>query len=290
VTGAWASGAFSADSSMLAIENGKGLILLIDTTTGRELAALDGPTQDVAEAITFSPDGGRLIATGNGNPPSVHVWDLRLIRRELTEMKLDWDAPSVPDASPPPDRLKVDIVGTPASGLGPFADKAIRDAEAALAQRPKPEDEVLKMLAETCNNFAWELANAPAHARDPARSLTLARRAVELAPGEQTSLNTLGVGLYRAGRYAEAVPVLKQSLAAGKDQFDAFDLFFLAMARHRLGDRAAARADFDRAVTWLKDHPNLDSRYLTELSAFRAEAEAVLAGPPGEMPPDVFAP
>jgi hypothetical protein len=281
--------AFSADSSMLALESGKGTILLIDTAIGRELATLDGPTQDVAASIAFSPDGSRLIATGNGNPHSVHVWDLRLIRHELAGMKLDWAAPPIPDAKPPTDRLKVDIVGTPSSDPRLLADEAIRDAEAALARHPRPADEVLKTLATHCNNLAWGLANAPAPTRDPARALALARRAVELAPGEPMDLNTLGVALHRAGRDAEAVPVLEQSLAAGKGQFDAFDLFFLAMARHRLGDRAAARADFDRAAWWVKDHPHLDPQHLAELSAFRTEAEAVLAGPSGELPEDVFA-
>jgi len=85
------------------------------------------------------------------------------------------------------------------------------------------------------------------------------------------------------------VPVLEQSLAVGKGEFDAYDLFFLAMARHRLGDRAVARARFDRAARWVQDHPKLRQEYLTELSAFRAEAEAVLAGPTGELPDDVFA-
>jgi len=260
-------------------------ISLFDTATGRELARLDGPTQDIAMAITFSPDGSRLIATGNGDPPSVHVWDIRLIRRELAEMKLDWAAPPISDASPVTGRVKVDLVGTTR-----LLDKKVLDAESALAQNPGPGSQVSNTLALQCNNLAWGLATGPAAARDFTRALNLARRAVALAPGEQIYLNTLGVVLYRAGQYAEAVPVLEQSLAAGKGHFDAFDLFFLAMARHRLGDRAAARADFDRALRWLKEHPNQAPHDLTELSGFRSEAEAVLAGPPGEMPADVFAP
>ena len=53
-------------------------------------------------------------------------------------------------------------------------------------------------------------------------------------------LNTLGVVQYRAGRNAEAVTSLEASLAAGHGQSDAFDLFFLAMAHHRLGHREEA--------------------------------------------------
>ena len=61
-------------------------------------------------------------------------------------------------------------------------------------------------------------------------------------------LNTLGVAYYRACRFALAIKRLKESLAANRGEFDAFDLFFLAMARHRLGDRKQARADFNRGI------------------------------------------
>jgi uncharacterized protein HemY len=109
-------------------------------------------------------------------------------------------------------------------------------------------------------------------------------------PDQRNYLNTLGVALYRAVRHDEAVPVLKRSLDASGGKTDAYDLFFLAMARHRLGEASEARADFDRAVRWIDAHPDLDARSLAELKSFRAEAEAVLALPAGELPADVFAP
>ena len=80
---------------------------------------------------------------------------------------------------------------------------------------------------------------------------------MDLAPGEAISLNTLGVVQYRAGQYAEAIATLERSLAAGRGQSDAFDLFFLAMAHHRLGHREEARTEFDRALRWLGDHKTL---------------------------------
>jgi tetratricopeptide (TPR) repeat protein len=102
-------------------------------------------------------------------------------------------------------------------------------------------------------------------------------------------LNTLGVALYRVERYAEAIAVLQRSLAAGKGDFDAFDLFFLAMAHHRLGHPGEDRDCFERALRWTAGRKNLSARHVRELTSFRAEAEAVLAGPGAELPEDVFA-
>src|SRR5262249_26518422 len=89
--------------------------------------------------------------------------------------------------------------------------------------------------ASRLNNEAWRLVAGPARGRDPARALSLSRRAVELEPNNAIFLNTLGVAQYRTGRYKEAVATLEKSLARSKGRCDAFDLFFLAMCHHRLG-------------------------------------------------------
>jgi uncharacterized protein HemY len=142
------------------------------------------------------------------------------------------------------------------------------------------------------NNAAWELATGVVYLRDPERAVSLARKAVAAAPDQPLNLNTLGVALYRAGRHAQAIATLEQSLAATKGQIAAFDLFFLAMARHRLGQTVQARDSFDRAVRWWREQKQLPDQYAKELAEFRAEAEAVLAlaGPSAELPADVFAP
>ena len=92
--------------------------------------------------------------------------------------------------------------------------------------------------AQYYNNLAWRLATGPVAFRDPEQALVLARKAVAMTPGSAIYLNSLGVALYRNGQYGEAIATLERSLAAGKGQSDAFDLFFLAMARHRLGQIA----------------------------------------------------
>jgi tetratricopeptide (TPR) repeat protein len=167
-------------------------------------------------------------------------------------------------------------------------EPAIADLEIAVSLNPD-QPVVRELLAFCCNNRAWELATCPDARRDLSRALELSQRAAELAPGQAMFLNTLGVALYRAGRYAEAIPTLEKSLAAGLGRSDGFDLFFLAMAHHRLGHREQAGACYEQALLWLRDRRNLTEQELQELTAFRAEAEAVLACSEGELPTNVFA-
>ncbi len=167
--------------------------------------------------------------------------------------------------------------------------EALGDREQARADREKASA-LLPKDARALNERAWAYATGPITQRDPELAIALARRSVALAPGQQVSLNTLGVALYRAGQYAEAISVLDQSLAAGKGEFDAFDLFFLAMAHQKLGHASQARDRFDRAVLWWNKRKNLSAQYISELTAFRAEAEEVLARARAELPADVFAP
>ena len=88
--------AFSPDSSLLAVETGKGVVRLLSPTTGREHARLEDPNGDRAIRLAFSPDGTQLLANGEGE--SLHLWDLRAIRAELAARKLDWKLSAYPPA------------------------------------------------------------------------------------------------------------------------------------------------------------------------------------------------
>jgi hypothetical protein len=289
---------FSPDSRLLVVQDASRILRLVETETGRTLARLESPDLCDAKWATFSPDGSRLVvATEDG--PAVHVWDLRAIRKTLVTMGFDWDAPAFSDddpaasSLPPLPPLQVDLGSSPLAWHAEpkFYEASITHLEAMLARQPD-ERRIRGSLAVSCNNYAWALATGPESTRDARRALALARRAVELAPNVGIYLNTLGVVQYRAGRYAEAVTTLEKNLAAGKGQFAAFDLFFQAMAHHRLGHRDEARACFDRAVRWVSEQKGLSEQDAKELAGFRAEAEAVLgrAGPNAELPADVFAP
>jgi serine/threonine protein kinase/WD40 repeat protein len=147
----------------------------------------------------------------------------------------------------------------------------------------------LSNIDRLLNNRAWELVMGAEVDRDPPLAVRLAALAAALEPQEQYKLNTLGIALYRAGRLGEAIEALEKSLKAGKSQFDGYELFFLAMAHHRLGQKAEGCACFDRGMHWTRTQNNLPEPVARELASFRTEAEAVLAGPPCELPADVFA-
>jgi tetratricopeptide (TPR) repeat protein len=163
-------------------------------------------------------------------------------------------------------------------------EAAIADLEAAL--RLKPDQPLVRdSLAECYNNRVWELATGADASRHIERALDLIERALRLTPGRQVSLNTMGVVQFRAGRYAEAIATLERSLDAGQGQYDAFDLFFLAMAHQMLGDRDQARDCYDRAVRWRRGAHHLNAHVSRELAGFQKEAEVLLT----DLPDDVFA-
>jgi len=80
---------FSPDGKFVVLETRLGIAQLIDAETGREYARFEDPNQDRASDFAFTPDGTKLVcATEDGF--CVHVWNLQAIRRQLTEMGLDW--------------------------------------------------------------------------------------------------------------------------------------------------------------------------------------------------------
>ena len=42
----------------------------------------------------FTADGTKLISLDTSHGQAIKVWDLRLIRKELAELNLDWESPS----------------------------------------------------------------------------------------------------------------------------------------------------------------------------------------------------
>jgi tetratricopeptide (TPR) repeat protein len=143
-------------------------------------------------------------------------------------------------------------------------DRAASDYARALGVAPEH--------AGVHNQVAWLLATCPdPKFRDASRAVTLARKAVDLAPRVPTFWNTLGAAYYRAGDWNAAVEALNKSVALGRGG-TGFEWLFLAMAHQRLGEAEQARSWYEKALTW-RDwrRPNDD-----ELRRFRAEAAGLL--------------
>ncbi len=121
---------------------------------------------------------------------------------------------------------------------------------------------------------------APEDLRNDEEALKLAEKALRLSPENAADLancrNTLGLAYYRAGRYRDGVEILRPNLTAQMDRALAFDLYFLAMSHHRLGDAERARDYYDLAGRWMKNQKGLSARHVEELTLFRAEADEVL--------------
>ncbi len=281
-------GAFSPDGRLLALGDAPGVVRLLETETGRELARLTAPVESRLSPTAFTADGARLIVYSDQDS-ALYLFDLRAIRAGLVELRLDWVAPAYPPApapAPPAGPIDVDMGDLLRQiQADPLVDQAFKDWQqknyAAAAKKLRQALTIAPGLANANNNLAWALLAGPPELRDPKEALALARKAVERSGDDPHLVKTLGVALYRNDCCDEAVPVLEKSVKASKDETVAIDLLFLAMCRHRLGDPDGAKKDRDRAVAWVMDNgKTLTAVRSDELAAFQAEADAVLAQDP----------
>jgi WD40 repeat protein len=235
--GAGAVFAPDPDSKLMAVPTATG-IRLVDQATGREVAMLEDPNLDGTDHAVFTPDGTKLIALNRMK--GISVWDLRLIRRQLKELDLDWHWPEFE---------------APAKADGPRTPLKLQ-----------------LMDAQLLNQQAWESATHPEHKyRDPGRAVELARKAVELEPRNGFYWQTLGYAEYRAGNWESAIAALDKVKALGSPG-DSLEWFPLAMAHWQLGHKEEARKWYDQAVAWMdKNQPKNE-----ELRRFRAEAAELL--------------
>ena len=130
--------------------------------------------------------------------------------------------------------------------------------------------------APSLNHRAWfNVIDPNPEFRNGPGAVKLAGRAVELNPDRDAYLNTLGVALYRAGRWREAVTVLNKSMSVNGPRNHAYQLFFLAMAHHQLRESGKAADCYDEAVRLMGEFESVDP----PLVQFRKEAEALPSGP-----------
>jgi tetratricopeptide (TPR) repeat protein len=136
--------------------------------------------------------------------------------------------------------------------------------------------ETLRLNPAHLGAYCW-LAELLATAADPklrdaAEAVKLARKAVELAPVDAWSWQTLGWVLYRTGAWKDSIEAFHKSMALQEDPKggDSGQWFGLAMAHWQLGNKNEARKWHDQAVQWMeKDDPQDEQmrRYRTEAAA-----------------------
>jgi WD40 repeat protein len=294
-------------------------IVLLEPETGREQLRVPIRITSSTPSLAFSPDGSRLVLARSGDgrePAEVTVWEtatgqelLRLRgtggfgkprfsrdgRRLSAALTADGGAGFVVwDVDPPSDEVQRQrdaalLVRLTYARLpwqdgvleeirrAPVLDEAVR-REALEQARRRPMD------AQRLNEAAWDVVRKPApDAAARRRGLAMAEEAARLAPDDSLILNTLGVGLYRAGEYARALEVLtraEQRNARRSATPQPADLAFLAMAAHRLGRPEQARDYLSRLretmkrPEWARPGPAQD-----EARGFLREAEGLLNGP-----------
>jgi hypothetical protein len=265
----------------MAVEMAPAVLHLTDVATGRTVAKLKDPHNDRATWQGFTPDGTQLVVVAS-HASAIHIWDLRAIRTRLLGMSLDWDWPSFPPAATanaPAEPVTIKVIP---------ADKSMvsltREQKAQRAiERYRREFGAKPDSAASCNNLAWVLLAAPEPLRDVKAALPLAEKAARLAPEDVSIRNTLGLAYYRAGRYREAADVLRPNLADQTFGLLGYELYFLAMSYHRLGETTRARDYYELAIRWgdgtgrlPEARSNLDAVFPEELAAFRAEAQELL--------------
>jgi WD40 repeat protein/tetratricopeptide (TPR) repeat protein len=151
--------------------------------------------------------------------------------------------------------------------------------------------------------IAWACVLLPDAGADPARLVQLAERAALDAPKNRDSLLVRGAALCRASKWAEAVAVLNDALAASRSAqvpaessersspqaFDGtnYEMLYLAIAHHHLGHAAEARQWLDKGTRWMEearlpktengaDNPNYHWARRVAHEVLRAEAERLL--------------
>ncbi len=169
--------------------------------TGREVARLEDPHQEVVTSRCFTPDGTRLFTTSLQSE-SIHAWDLRLIRRRLDELGLDWEAPPFPPESPrpdpPPRRLVIDFGSMEALLDDP--QRLLTRYGVALTFRPRDAEALRRRARVRVRLERWDEALADAQA------------AVELAPRDRRAWFLVGGIQLAFGRVDEAVTSLRRAI------------------------------------------------------------------------------
>src|SRR5205823_244484 len=102
---------WDAGSRVMAYAPSRYQVEIQESISGQALATLEAPDGLQAIMMAFTPGGDRL-AVWSAMPSHIRLWDLRLLRRRLAEMGLDWEMQQYELAAPNADsafRVEVDL-------------------------------------------------------------------------------------------------------------------------------------------------------------------------------------
>ncbi len=167
-------------------------------------------------------------------------------------------------------------------------DPVLRLAESLLAGSLLAEDErgealsklhrasrfsaLLDVRAAEANASAWQTVLRPSGMFESLRALVLSMRAVAGSPESSKFVDTLGVAHYRCGLDRGAIKILKRHTEP-----TALDLYFLAMAYHRLEDFTRADESLAQGQRWEGSQGSISNVQRKKLATIRAEVQSMLA-------------
>jgi Flp pilus assembly protein TadD len=138
----------------------------------------------------------------------------------------------------------------------------------------------------TAYQLAYLASLAEEEVIDQKLLLRLAENAVARKPRDYGTLTTLGIVLYRMGRFDVAVQRLNEADALRSPTHDVRHWFWLAMCHARLGHTDEARQWLDKGTKWVKQSLQRNPREATDpppawvqrlvLQHLHREAEALL--------------
>ncbi|MFL5330852.1 MAG: protein kinase domain-containing protein [Gemmataceae bacterium] len=265
--------AFHPNGDRIATVSFDRTIRIWDARTGREVAVLRGHDGAI-RSVAFSPRGNRMV-TASGDR-TARVWDARSYRDRFPEIA-KWRAA---------EKLMQDRISSRLR-LGEASEQLthslVRDSSLDEIQRRTGlaivNQERTKQFAEInrrnqraakLNVDVWTMvAHTSAPPEIVAKALSQAREAAELAPDNFNIANTLGVALFRAGQFEDAVVALTRSdqlsAAAGLGPLSE-NWAFLAMAQFKSGRVEESRRSLARLRDLVKQ-PGGDTLTLREVEA-----------------------